>query len=101
MRATTLDVPIADYRVCETGKVTEINPAGIHIGASYIIPLTPERLRLRYPTPQAYLAKVNQGSPDSAVAARKRPASRARSASAGTRVIGNRCNIAFLQLSDC
>ncbi|TVV75739.1 alpha/beta hydrolase domain-containing protein [Sphingomonas solaris] len=60
VRTTTLDVPVATYALCDTGKKTSINPAGIDFGAAYMIPFTPERLKQLYPTPQTYLTKVDR-----------------------------------------
>jgi Alpha/beta hydrolase domain len=60
VRTTTLDVPVASYQLCNTGKVSVIDPAGINFGISYRVPFTPQLLKALYPTPQAYLKKVNQ-----------------------------------------
>ena len=53
-----LDVPVAAYHLCDTGKVSVINPVGIDFGAAYMVPFTPERLKALYPTPKAYVDKV-------------------------------------------
>lgn len=58
VRTTQLDVPVAAYHLCDTGKVSVINPVGIDFGAAYMVPFTPERLKALYPTPKAYVDKV-------------------------------------------
>jgi hypothetical protein len=60
VRTTTIEVPTAAYRLCQTGKVTIINPAGIDFSAAYMVPLTREQLKQLYPTPQTYVAKVDR-----------------------------------------
>ncbi len=59
VRTTALDVPVAEYHLCNVGKADNINPVGINFGMAYEAPFTPERLKALYPTRQAYLDKVN------------------------------------------
>ena len=59
VRTIALDVPTAEYRLCYVGVADNINPVGIDFGKSYMIPFTPERLKELYPTPQAYLTKID------------------------------------------
>jgi Alpha/beta hydrolase domain len=60
VRTTAVDVPTAQYPLCHTGKVTDIEPVGITFAPNYEIPFTPKQLKALYPTPQAYIAKVNR-----------------------------------------
>ena len=59
VRTTAVDVPTAEYHLCHTGKVTNIDPAGVSFSTAYEVPFTAERLKALYPTPQDYVDKVN------------------------------------------